>query len=175
MCCPSTNHAPCSMLHVPSLTSHLTSCHHEGHHAQSHALEQSADISQQLLDHGPTLTAKSPSGGGTPLPRASLQPRIAGKRVYLDQATPAPSKPHSHQPKKRPSSKTLKTALSQRKGDSSPRCIHVGLSLSLPLSDCVPLEKSLSLSGLQLPHLENGYSGAILLPVNAVTQDPAAH
>lgn len=52
--------------------------------------------------------------------------------------------------------------------------MHVGLNLSLPLSGCVPLGKLLSLSGLQISHLENGPNGAILLQVNAVTHDSAA-
>lgn len=46
----------------------------------------------------------------------------------------------------------------------------MGLNLSLPLSGCVPLGKSLSLSGLQMSHLENGPNGAIFLQINAVTQ-----
>lgn len=83
----------------------------------AHALEQPADIPQQLLGHDANLTAKRPSGTTTPPRRAGLQPCVAG-RVYLDQAAPAPSKPHSQQINKRPSSHTLKTALSQRKEGS---------------------------------------------------------
>lgn len=64
----------------------------------AHALEQPADISRQLLVHDPTLTAKSPSGTPTSSPRAGHEPCRAG-RVYLDQAAPAPSEPHSQQPK----------------------------------------------------------------------------
>lgn len=39
----------------------------------------------------------------------------------------------------------------------------------------VPLGKLLSLSGLQVSHVENGPNGAILLQVNAVTQNSATH
>lgn len=133
----------------------------------AHASGQAANISQRLLGGDLALTAKSP-----PPPGHALQPRRAG-RVDLGQATSCILRPHSQPPKERPSSHTLKRRGTQAMPSRPPATPSKkgGLNLRLPLSGCVPLGKSLSLSGLQISLLENGPSGANLLQLDAVTQD----
>lgn len=129
-----------------------------------------SDVSQQLLDRDLTLTAKSLYGATTLASGQSSSPAELAECMLV--------KPLLH-----PTLPTTKEALQQhpqnspapKEGRLKLKMLACGFESQSATFGCVPLGKLLSLSGLQMSHLENGPNGTILLQVNAVTQDSAAH